>query len=84
MAVSWYCLWYEMQKLVAIQERTVAPQTTSGNPFVNRTIVVTGKFEPYTREQVHALIESIDAKQGCSASSKTYYLVCRDKSRQQT
>ena len=64
MAVSRYCLWYEMQELVAIQERTVAPQTTSGNPFVNRTIVVTGKIEPYTREQVHALIKSIDAKQG--------------------
>lgn len=80
MAVIWYCLWYEMQELVTIQERTVAPQTASGNPFVNKTIVVVaGKVEPYTREQVHALIESLGAKPGCSGSSKTYYLVCRDK-----
>ena len=61
-----------MQELVTIQERTVATQTASGNPFVHKTIVVTGKGGLYTREQVHALIESLGAKPGCSVSSKTY------------
>lgn len=74
-----FCLWYEMQDLVTIREPAVAASVVQSSPFANTTIVVTGKVEPYTREQVHALIESLGAKPGSSVSSKTDYLICGEK-----
>ena len=46
------------------------------NPFVGKTIVVTGKVEPYTRDGINNLIESLSAHAGSSVSKKTDYLVC--------
>ena len=46
------------------------------NPFVGKTIVVTGKVEPYTRDGINDLIESLGAHAGSSVSKKTDYLVC--------
>lgn len=74
-----HCLCYELQELVSIQKPTEAAQAAPGSPFANKTIVVTGKIEPYTRDEVHAMIESLGAKPGSSVSSKTDYLVCGDK-----
>lgn len=50
--------------------------TPPDNPFVGKTIVVTGKVEPYTRDGINAKIESLDAHAGSSVSKKTDYLVC--------
>lgn len=38
--------------------------------------MVTGKVEPYTRNEINAKIESLGAHAGSSVSSKTSYLVC--------
>ena len=74
-----HCLWYELQELVSIQKHTEAAPAATGSPFANKTIVVTGKVEPYTRDEVHALIASLGAKAGSSVSSKTDYLICGEK-----
>lgn len=46
------------------------------NPFMGKTLVVTGKVEPYTRDGINAKIESLGARAGSSVSSKTDYLIC--------
>ena len=38
------------------------------NPFVGKTIVVTGKVEPYTRDGINDLIESLGAHAGSKLS----------------
>ena len=53
-----------------------AASTDMGNPFVGKTLVVTGKVEPYTRDGINAKIESLGAHAGSSVSSKTDYLIC--------
>ena len=40
------------------------------------TIVVTGKVEPYTREQIHEFIVSKGGIAGSSVSKKTDCLIC--------
>ena len=74
---NWY-VWYELQELVCI-----APPAAGGpvleirdNPFVGKTVVVTGKVEPYNRGEINAKIESLGAHAGSSVSSKTDYLIC--------
>ena len=76
---NWYT-WVDLRTLVNIQ--APVPVTVAGpadNPFAGLTIVVTGKVEPYTREGINALIESLGARAGSSVSSKTNYLVCGEK-----
>ena len=65
--------------MITIQEPVATAPVAAGSPFANMTIVVTGKVEPYTRDEVHAMIESLGAKPGSSVSSKTDYLICGDK-----
>ena len=74
-----HCLWYDLQELVLIKKPSEAAPAVAGSPFANTTIVVTGKVEPYTRDEVHALIASLGAKAGSSVSSKTDFLICGDK-----
>lgn len=73
-------IWEELQKLLVIEEKPmeVIPDKES-SPFVGCTIVVTGKVEPYTREGINDLIESLGAHPGSSVSQKTDYLVCGEK-----
>lgn len=74
---NWY-VWYELRELVRIAP-PVAPSPTveaGSNPFVGKTVVVTGKVEPYNRGEINARIESLGAHAGSSVSSKTDYLIC--------
>ena len=73
---NWY-IWEELRTLVNIQ-KPAATETTqpADNPFIGQTIVVTGKVEPYTREGINSLIESLGGHAGSSVSGKTNYLVC--------
>ena len=48
-------------------------------PFAGKNIVVTGKVEPYTRDEMNSLIASLGAVAGSSVSRKTDYLVCGEK-----
>lgn len=69
-------LWEELQTMLNIQKPENNPVTVKENPFIGKTIVVTGKVEPYTRNDMHAKIESLGAKVGGSVSKNTDYLVC--------
>lgn len=53
---------------------------TDSNPFIGRTIVVTGKLEGFTREGINQKIASIGAVPGKNVTRKTDYLICGEKS----
>lgn len=73
---NWY-LWLELRNYVQLQPPATEPAgPVHDNPFAGKTIVVTGKVEPYTRNEINAKIESLGAHAGSSVSSKTSYLVC--------
>ena len=72
-----FCIWEELQTMMNIKKPAVEEHSENqNNPFVGLTIVVTGKVEPYTREGINDLIESLGAHAGSSVSKKTNYLVC--------
>ena len=73
---NWY-IWEELRTLVSVWAPEPAAEPAQKNsPFVGSTIVVTGKVEPYTRDEINSLIESLGAHAGSSVSKKTNYLVC--------
>lgn len=69
-------LWEELQTMLNVQKTNYETAAAIDNPFVGKTIVVTGKVEPYTRNDMHAKIEALGAKVGSSVSKNTDYLVC--------
>lgn len=72
-----WTIWTELRRLVCIKTyQPPAASTDMGNPFVGKTLVVTGKVEPYTRDGINEKIESLGAHAGSSVSSKTDYLIC--------
>ena len=72
-----WTVWTELRLLVCIKTyQPPAVGTDMGNPFVGKTLVVTGKVEPYTRDGINEKIESLGAHAGSSVSSKTDYLIC--------
>ncbi len=73
---NWY-FWSELRNHVRVAPPP-APQEAAvpGSPFAGKTVVVTGKVEPYTRDGINAKIESLGGHAGSSVSSKTNYLIC--------
>lgn len=72
-----WTVWTELRLLVCIKTyQSPAVGTDMSNPFVGKTLVVTGKVEPYTRDGINEKIESLGAHAGSSVSSKTDYLIC--------
>ena len=61
------------------QKEAPATNTNAGNPFVDCTIVVTGKLVLFTRSTINAKIETLGAKPGSAISKNTDYLICGDK-----
>ena len=73
---NWY-IWADLRNYVTIAPPAApAPVAVPNNPFVGKTVVVTGKVEPYSRSTINAKIESFGARAGSSVSSKTDYLIC--------
>lgn len=74
-------VWEELQKMLHIEKRTEVENMgmAQENPFVGKTVVVTGKVEPYTRSGINEKIESLGAHAAGSVSKKTDYLVCGEK-----
>ena len=69
-------LWEELKDMVSIEKKETNISTVQDNPFVGKTLVVTGKVEPYTRDGINAKIASLGAKAGSSVSKNTDYLIC--------
>ena len=76
-----FCIWEELQMMMNIQKPAAANNQAVGQdtPFAGKNIVVTGKVEPYTRDEMNSLIASLGAVAGSSVSRKTDYLVCGEK-----
>jgi DNA ligase (NAD+) len=73
-------LWKELQKMTTIEKKKApATSVSTGNPFVDCTIVVTGKLALFTRSTINAKIETLGAKAGSAISKNTDYLICGDK-----
>ena len=73
---NWYT-WAELRNFVTIAPPAApVPVSVPGNPFMGKTVVVTGKVEPYSRTGINAKIEALGARAGSSVSSKTDYLIC--------
>ena len=73
---NWYT-WAELRNYVTIAPPVApVPISVPGNPFMGKTVVVTGKVEPYSRTGINAKIEALGARAGSSVSSKTDYLIC--------
>ena len=72
-------LWEELQMTMNIEKREAMTAISQDSPFAGKTIVVTGKVEPYTRDGINAKIASLGAHPGSSVSKNTDYLVCGEK-----
>ena len=51
----------------------------ANNPFVGRTVVVTGKLMNFTRQSINERIESLGAKAGSAVTKNTDYLIAGEK-----
>lgn len=65
--------------MMNFEKKENATINNTGNPFSGKTIVVTGKVEPYTRDGINDMILSLGAHPGSSVSKNTDYLVCGEK-----
>lgn len=76
-----FCLWDDLQAMVEIQKQNqpCTEEASPKGPFAGKTIVVTGKVEPYTRDEMNSLIVSLGAVVGSSVTRKTDFLVCGEK-----
>ena len=73
---SWY-FWSELRNHVRVAAPPAFQEAAAtDSPFAGKTVVVTGKVEPYTRDGINAKIESLGGHAGSSVSKKTDYLVC--------
>lgn len=73
---NWY-IWAELRNYVSAAPAADPVEVKApDNPYIGKTIVVTGKVEPYTRPEINAKIEALGAHAGSSVSSKTDYLIC--------
>lgn len=72
-------LWEELQMTMNIEKTVAMPTISQDSPFAGKTIVVTGKVEPYTRDGINAKIASLGAHPSSSVSKNTDYLVCGEK-----
>lgn len=59
-----------------IQKKTEAKE----NPFMGKTVCVTGKLNSFTRDSINAKIAELGAKAASSVSAKTDYLITNEAS----
>lgn len=73
-------LWRKLQKEMNFKSKEENTMTNvKGNPFMNKTVVATGKLEHFTRDGINAKILELGGKPGSSVSKKTDYLICGEK-----
>ena len=72
-------LWEELQTMMNIEKKETMVISPVSGVFTGKTIVVTGKVEPYTRDGINAKIASLGAYPGSAVSKNTDYLVCGEK-----
>ena len=70
-------LWRDMKAMMTIKTQSQTP-VVANSPFAGKTIVVTGKVEPYTRDGIHQKIYLLGGKPSGSVTKNTDYLICGD------
>ncbi|OQA79157.1 MAG: DNA ligase [Tenericutes bacterium ADurb.Bin239] len=65
----------EKLKAFGLNTEYLGPVVKDDTYFFGKTVVITGKFEKYTREELTALLESLGAKVSGSVSRKTSLVV---------
>ena len=71
-------IWDKVSEQLTFKIPQTAP-TAADNPFIGKTIVVTGTLVSFTRDSINDKIKSLGAKAGSSVSSKTDYVIAGDK-----
>ena len=69
-------LWKDMRVIMKIKKNIAENNEVKTSVFSGLTVVVTGKVEPYTRDEINMKIMSLGAKAGSSVTKKTDYLIC--------
>lgn len=73
-------LWRELQKEMNFKSMEESTMTNvKENPFMNKTIVATGKLEHFTRNEINNRILSLGGNPGSSVTKKTDFLICGEK-----
>lgn len=67
------------ERLLEVKGITESKLEDIKTSYAESRIVVTGKVEPYTRDEMNSLIASLGAVAGSSVTRKTDYLVCGEK-----
>ena len=73
--MRWYDLVCEMKFIKPTETINADSSSSANNKFQNKTIVITGSFENYTRDTMQAKLESMGAKVSSSVSKKTDYVM---------
>ena len=66
-------------KQAGLQFKSEEENTQKGNQLEGLSIIISGVFEKYSRDEIKALIEAHGGKNTSSISKKTDYLVAGDK-----
>ena len=79
---TWYAdeseakLWRPLLKHITLKKEAEHPAgVVSGNPFIGKTVVATGKLVNYTRDSIQERLLSLGAKPSSSISKNTDYLI---------
>ena len=70
-------LWEAMKKEVVFMEMKI--EKAAANPFLGKTVVVTGTLENFTRAGIQARIEELGGKAAGSVSKKTDFVLAGEK-----
>lgn len=65
--------------LNVLQIQKPKERNIQNSDFINKTVVVTGTLQHYTRESITAKLEELGAKVSGSVSKKTDYLIAGEK-----
>lgn len=79
---DWWDSKDEMVELLPMEMNFIVEEetTVSDNPFVGKTLVVTGKLNHFTRDSINEKISSLGAKAAGSVSKKTDFLIANEAS----
>jgi DNA ligase (NAD+) len=79
---DWWDSKDEMVELLPMEMNFIVEEetTVSDNPFVGKTLVVTGKLNHFTRDSINEKIASLGAKAAGSVSKKTDFLITNEAS----
>lgn len=68
-------LYFRILNHLNVQKEKLATNSIIDNPFIGKTVVITGGLQNFTREKIEKQLEELGAKVGSSVSKKTDYVI---------